>query len=414
MKLSAVQITKSKPQTKDYKLFDGEGLFLLIRANGARLWRMKYRFNGKEKLLSFGSLNDISLKEARELKQSARNLIGRGIDPANYKKQLKSEAAEAEKNTLEVVALEFFDNKQQRLSPRTIQGILSRWKRHILLFLGDTPINQINLKDLLGVFDRMKARGIAEPVRKALNEVKGVFVYAVETGRIAENENPGIYLSGGIVPKRKTKHMAAVTSPAEIKLLLEKIDSYKSHGTPIVENALKLLPLVFVRVGDLRDAKWSDIDFERREWRFSADKGDIKTIVPLSSQALKILEEVKIFTGQFDFVFPGAWDKTKVMSNNAIRKALQCIGYSGETMTGHGFRAMARTVLEEELRYPFQFIEPQLSHTVRDPLGRAYNRTTHLEERAKMMQAWANYLQELRTSPNVDFAELGERFRFRG
>jgi len=414
MKLSAVQIAKSKPQAKDYKLFDGEGLFLLIRANGGKLWRLKYRFNGKEKLLSFGSLNDISLKEARELKQSARNLLSKGIDPATYKQSLKTDAAEAEKNTLKLVALEYFEHKRQKLSPRTVGGIFSRWERHILPYLGDTPIKQITLQDLLGVFDKMKALGIAEPVRKALSEVKNVFVHAVITGRIKENENPGVYLSGGIVPERKTKHMAAVTSPEDVKALLERIYSYRSHGAPIVGNALRLLPLVFVRVGDLRAAKWSEIDLERKEWRFCADKGEVETIVPLSRQAVNILEEVKIFTGQYEHVFPGAWDKTKVMSNNAIRKALQTIGYSGDRMTGHGFRAMARTILEEELRYPYQYIEPQLSHKVRDPLGRAYNRTTHIEARQEMMQTWADYLDELRASPNPDLKALREKYRFRG
>lgn len=412
MTLSAVQISKSKPQSKDYKLFDGEGLFLLVRPNGSKLWRFKYRFDGKEKLLSFGSLDDISLADARELKRNARGLVSRGIDPAEHKKTEERERQAAEKNTLRAIALEFFENKKQKLTQRTMQGTLSRWNRHIFPFLGDTPIKQITLKQVLGVFEKMKIRGIAEPIRKALNEVRCVFAHAVLTGRLDMKENPGTYLDGKIIPEKTVKHMAAVTSPEEVKALLEKIDTYRSHGTPIVENALKLLPLIFVRVGELREARWSEIDFDRKEWRFCSSKTSTEMIVPLSTQAIAILKEIRHFTGQNDRVFPGATDKNKSMSNNAIRKALHTLGYDGEQMTGHGFRAMARTLLEEELRYPYQYIEPQLSHIVRDPLGRAYNRTTHLEERAKMMQAWADYLEELKTTDKPDIKALAQKYRY--
>jgi integrase len=195
---------------------------------------------------------------------------------------------------------------------------------------------------------------------------------------------------------------------------MEKIDTYKSHGTPIVENALKLLPLIFVRVGELREAKWEDFDFERKEWRFCSSKTDTEMVIPLARQAIEILKQVEVFTGQYQLVFPGANDKSKSMSNNAIRKALQSIGYNGGQMTGHGFRAMARTLLEEELNYPYKYIELQLSHKVRDPLGRAYNRAYHLEQRHKMMQAWADYLDELKASPKPDIKALREKYKFQG
>lgn len=414
MTLSALQISKSKPQDKDYKLFDGEGLFLLVRPNGSKLWRLKYRFNGKEKLLSFGSADDVTLSEARELKRDSRSLLSKGIDPADHKKTQLQDRLTAEKNTLKTIFLEFLENKGQELTPKTIQGMLSRWNRHIFPYLGDTPIGQITLKQILGVFEKMKNRDIVEPIRKALNEVKSVFAYAVKNARIELEKNPGAYLDSGIIPKRKSKNMAAVTSPEEVRALLGKIDTYRSHGAPVVENALKLLPLIFVRVGELREARWSDIDFERKEWRYCAEKTDTNVIIPLSRQAIEILREVQIFTGQYEYVFPGATDKTKGMSNNAIRKALYSLGYSGGQMTGHGFRAMARTLLEEELKYPYQYIEQQLAHTVRDPLGRAYNRTTHIEERAKMMQSWADYLDELKNSACLDLKTLREKFRFRG
>lgn len=414
MALSAVQISKSKPQSKDYKLFDGEGLFLLIRSNGSKLWRLKYRFNGKEKLLSFGSLADISLADARELKRKARNLIIMGVDPAEQKKTLEKERLEEEKTTLKVVALEFFESKKEKWTQRTMQGTLSRWNRHVFPYLGDTPIKQITLEKLLGVFEKMKARGIREPMRKALKEIKSVFVYAVSNRLLKRENDPGPYLvAENIIPYRDVKHMAAVTKPEELKPLLEKIDTYRSHGTPIVESALRLLPLIFVRVGELREARWSEIDFDRKEWRFCSGKTNAEMIVPLARQAIAILKEIQPFTGQNERVFPGATDKSKSMSNNSIRKALQSLGYDGEQMTGHGFRAMARTLLEEELRYPYQYIEPQLSHIVRDPLGRAYNRTTHLEERTKMMQAWADYLDELKATDKPDVKALAQKYRYR-
>jgi integrase len=387
-----------KPKEKPYKVADGLGLHLRVQPNGVLLWRFKYRLAGKEQLVALGKYPEVSLALARERRDSLRKTLSAGIDPASQRRAMKVAQANAAANSFEVVAQEWFEKNAPRWVPKHSVKIKERLKRDVYPFIGSRPISDISPSDVLGVLRRIEGRGAVETAHRALGNISMVFRYAVATERVTSD--PCRDLRGALAPK-VTRHFSAITDPKQIPALLARIDGY--GGTLIVRCALRLNPLLFVRPGELRSARWADIDLEAGEWRFIASKTKQPHIVPLASQAIAILRELQPFTGHRELVFPGERSPLRPISENTVNAALRSLGIPREEMTGHGFRAMARTILEEQLRKPAHLIEAQLAHVVRDANGRAYNRTTHLEERKKMMQEWADYLDALRSPKVVPF-----------
>ena len=396
MPLTDTQVRNLKPGEKDYKRTDGGGLYLLVKTTGAKWWRLKYRWLGKEQLLSLGTYPDVSLKEARDARDEARRLLAQEINPSEHRKARRAAQEDRAANSLEVVAREWFAKHQPRWVESHGGRIIRRLERDIFPYLGARPIAEITPPELLTVIRRIEARGALETAHRALQNCGQVFRYAIATGR-AERD-PAADLRGAL-PPAVGDHFPAVTDPVRVAELLRMLDGYE--GTPVVRAALRLAPLVFVRPGELRKAQWADIDLDAAEWRYVVTKTDTQHIVPLSTQAVAILRELEPITRRSAYVFPSARGADRPMSDNAILAAMRRLGIPKEEMTGHGFRAMARTILDEELGFRADFIEHQLAHAVKDPNGRAYNRTAHLKDRREMMQAWADYLDGIKQGAKV-------------
>ncbi|MDD3295559.1 MAG: integrase arm-type DNA-binding domain-containing protein [Geobacteraceae bacterium] len=398
--LTDLQVKNAKPGEKPSTLFDGGGLYLWIDrqkhdANkkplpASKLWRLKYRFNGKEKLLSLGKYPDISLAEARNRRHEARNKIANGIDPSEVRKAQKAAQTEQE-TTFEVVAREWFNQKKSEWVETHAVMVMSRLEKYTFPVIGNRPISEIKAPEILKMIKAIEAQGTIETAYRTKVIIGQVFRYAVVTGRA--QSDPTTALRGELA-SRKPKHHASITDPKDVAILLKAIDAYQ--GGFVVRQALRLAPLVFVRPGELRKAEWAEIDLENAEWNIPAEKMKMKQphLVPLSQQAVEIIKELQQVTGGGKYLFPGR--ASKPMSENGVNAGLRYLGYDKDTMTGHGFRAMARTILDEVLQVRVDLIEHQLAHAVKDPLGRAYNRTTHLEARKEMMQQWADYLDILK------------------
>lgn len=396
MSLTDTAIRNTKPGKKPIKLFDERGLFLLVTPAGGKWWRFKYRFGGKEKQLSFGVYPDVGLKDARARRDDARKHVAAGIDPGEHRRAQKSARTDRAANSFEVVAREWFAKYSATWAANHGDRIIRRFERDIFPWIGGRPIAEITAPELLTVVRRIESRGALETAHRALANCGQVFRYAVATGR-AERDPSGDLR--GALPPVKGEHFAATTEPKRVAEILRAMDGYE--GTLTVRCALRLAPLVFVRPGELRKAEWADIDLDTAEWRYTVTKTNTPHIVPLSQQAVEILRELQPLTGRGRFVFPGARSNGRPMSDNAILAAMRRLGIGKEEMSGHGFRAVARTILDEVLGVRPDYIEHQLAHAVRDPNGRAYNRTAHLPERRKMMQQWADYLDELKTDPKI-------------
>ncbi|MES9933555.1 MAG: integrase arm-type DNA-binding domain-containing protein [Candidatus Sedimenticola sp. PURPLELP] len=398
MPLTDTAIRNAKPEAKARKLFDERGLFLLISPKGGKWWRFKYRFEGKEKQLSLGVYPDVSLKDARERRNDARKQVAAGIDPSEHRKARKASRDEQSANSFEVVAREWYTKHSPNWSANHANRIIRRLERDIFPWIGGKAIAGITALQLLESIRRIEQRGALETAHRALGNCGQVFRYAIATGR-AERDPSGD-LRGALQPVKGT-HFASVTEPKKVAEVLRALDGYE--GTLPVRCALRLAPLVFVRPGELRHAQWEDIDLETAEWRYTVTKTNTQHIVPLAQQAIDILRELKPLTGHGRYVFPSARNPKgdKPMSDNAILAAMRRMGISKEEMSGHGFRAMARTILDEVLGFRPDYIEHQLAHAVRDPNGRAYNRTAHLPERRKMMQEWADYLHNLKAGAKI-------------
>jgi len=397
MALSDIKIRNSKPKEKPFKLFDEGGLFLYVTPSGGKLWRLKYRYGEKEKLLALGSYPAITLYDARRRRDDARKQLAHGIDPGAVRKaQKQSDTAETE--TFEVIAREWHMKFSQSWTPGHALTIMSRLERDIFPWIGTRPISDIKAPELLTVLRRVESRGALETAHRVRTIAGQVFRYAVSTGR-AERDPSGDLR--GALPQPGEKHHAAITDPKEVAPLLRALDGYSGHY--VTKCALRLAPLFFVRPGELRQAEWAEFDLDESVWNIPASKMKVKQphIVPLCRQAVDILKELKEFTGASRYVFPSGRSFARPMSNNAINAALRRMGFDKNTMTGHGFRAMARTILDEVLRVNPYVIEAQLAHKVPDALGTAYNRTQHLEERRKMMQTWADYLDGLKAGAVV-------------
>ena len=388
-------IRNTKPKDKPFKLTDGGGLYLLVNSTGSRLWRLKYRVGGLEKKLALGAYPEVSLREAREKAVEARKMIREGIDPSQAKKAQKASASGAD--TFEIIAREWFEKFSPTWTPSHGERIIRRLERDIFPWLGKKPIKDIQAPDLLSVLRRIEERGAVETAHRASQNCGQVFRYAVATGR-AERDPSGDLR--GAIPPTKAKHHASITEPKEIGGLLRAIDAYE--GGLIVRCALRLAPLVFTRPGELRRAEWKEIDWDKAEWSIPGEKMKMreKHVVPLSRQAIEILHELQPLTGEGRFLFPSprSWDRP--MSENAVLAALRRMGYSGDQMTGHGFRSMASTLLNEQ-GWNRDAIERQLAHAERDEIRAAYNYAQHMPERRKMMQAWADYLDELKAGGEV-------------
>ncbi|MHB8562671.1 MAG: tyrosine-type recombinase/integrase [Acidiferrobacteraceae bacterium] len=394
--LTDTEIRAAKPRQKVAKLFDERGLYLEVTPTGGKWWRLKYRFSGKEKRLSLGVYPDVSLKDARARRDAARKLVADGIDPSENRKAQKAVKQDRAANSFEVVAREWYAKHAPNWAEHHGDRIIRRFERDIFPWIGGKPIANVAAPELLAVVRRIESRGALETAHRALGNCGQVFRYAIATGR-AERDPSGDLR--GALPPVKGEHFAATTEPKRVAEILRAMDGYE--GTLTVRCALRVAPLVFVRPGELRKAEWADIDLDAAEWRYTVTKTNTPHIVPLSRQAVEILRELQPLTGRGRFVFPGARSNGRPMSDNAILAALRRLGIAKEEMSGHGFRAMARTILDEVLGVRPDFIEHQLAHAVRDPNGRAYNRTAHLSERRKLMQQWADYLDELKAGTEV-------------
>ena len=394
MPLTNTAIRNAKPGKKTCKLYDERGLYLEVSPSGGKWWRLKYRYNGKEKRLSLGVYPDVTLKMARDRRDESRKLLADGIDPSANRKAKK--LANGGGNSFEIVAREWFIKYSTNWTADHGGRIIRRLERDVFPWIGDKPIAKITAPELLSVIQRIEKRGALETAHRALGNCGQVFRYAIATGRAERDPSPD--LRGALAPA-KGEHFAAITEPKQVAEILRAIDGYE--GSLTVRCALRLAPLVFVRPGELRKAEWADINLNKAEWRYIVTKTDTQHIVPLSRQAVEILNELQPLTGNGRYVFPGARTRERPMSDNAILAAMRRMGIGKEEMSGHGFRAMARTILDEVLGVRPDFIEHQLAHAVRDPNGRAYNRTAHLPERKKMMQQWADYLDKLRAGVDV-------------
>jgi integrase len=396
MPLNDITIRRAEADGKSTRLYDERGLYLEVAPSGGKWWRLKYRIAGKEKRLSLGVYPDVGLKEARNRRDDYRRLIANGVDPSENRKAVRASRADLARNSFETVAREWLGKYSTSWAKSHEEKIRQRFERDIFPWMGEKPVGEITAPELLAVLRRIEDRGAVDTAHRALGNCGQVFRYAIATGRCTRDTAAD--LRGALAPIKGT-HFAATTEPEKLARILRVLDSYQ--GTLTVRCALRLAPLVFVRPGELRKAEWSEVDLGKAEWRFVVTKTKTPHIVPLSRQALEILGEIRPLTGRGRFVFPSARSTSRPMSDNAVLAAMRRMGIGADEMSGHGFRAAARTILDEVLAFRADFIEHQLAHEVRDPNGRAYNRTAHLAERKRMMQAWADYLDKLKAGAEV-------------
>jgi integrase len=396
MKLTAVEVKNAKPKDRPYRMFDGGGMYLEILPAGGRYWRMKYRFGGKEKRLAFGVYPDVSLAQARERRDAARKILAQDMDPADIRNAQKAEAL-ARGETFEIVAREWFEKFKPRWSEGHAGQIMRRFELNTFPWIGAKPIKEILAPELLAMARRIESRGALEMAHRVLQACGQVFRYAVATGR-AERDPTGDLR--GALPPTNEKHHASLTAPKEVAQLLRAIDGYT--GGIVTRCALQLAALTFVRPGELRHAEWTEINFDTAEWRIPAHKMKMKAqhIVPLSRQALVALHEIHPLTSSARYVFPSERTGQRPMSENTVNAALRRLGYSKEQMTGHGFRSIASTMLNE-MGWNRDAIERQLAHAERNNVRAAYNFAEFLPLRREMMQAWADHLDSLRTGAKV-------------
>jgi integrase len=407
MPLSDPTCKNTKPKEKPFKLADEKGMFLLINPNGSKYFRLKYRFAGKEKVLALGVYPETSLKQAREKRDSARKLIADGIDPGEIRKQDKTDKAAAIErkkridaglpiiNSFEHVAREWLASVAHTVRNITHQKKIRRLELHVFHSIGSMTISEIKSPDIYSVIKPIIAKNELDTAHRAHSDISSVFSYAIAHG--LTDYDPAQAVAAQI-PPQKAKHRAALTEPKDVAQLLR--DIYNYQGTFIVQSALRLSPLLFQRPGEIRQMEWKDIDLNAKEWRYFVTKTEVQHIVPLSKQAIDILESIKPLTGPGRYVFPSVRGDGRPMSDGTIRTALKTLGYDSDTMTAHGFRTTASTLLNEQGWSP-DAIERQLCHMPRDAVRAAYNRAQYLDERRKMMQAWADYLDSLKAGAIV-------------
>jgi integrase len=390
MPLTDTALRKLKPGEKIRRVADERGMYLEITPAGGRYWRLKYRFAGKEKKLALGIYPEVTLREARERRDEARQRISKGVDPGVQKRRDRMEVTRRATNSFEAVGREWFAAHASGWSASHTSRNLRFLERDLFPVLGTRPIAEIEAPELLEAVRRVERR-VRYSAHRALRVSGQVFRYAIATG--SATRNIALDLRGAL-PPTTTKHLAATLEPRRLGAILRAMDGYE--GSPAVRAALRLAPMLFVRPGELRRAEWASINLDTAEWRYLVTKTKTEHLVPLCSQAIIVLRELQPVTGRGRFVFPSGRGLWRPMSDNAVLAAMRTLGITREEMTGHGFRAVARTLLDEVHGFRADIIEHQLAHAVRDPNGRAYNRTSFLDERRRMMQAWADYLDHLK------------------
>ena len=394
--LTDTKLRSLKLRDSAYRVADTNGLCIEIRPTGAKVWRYRYRYAGKASIVTMAEYPAMALSEARAERDKLRALVKGGANPAQVARIDRAAIVERSETTFSAIASELLAKRaKEGLSPGSVKRERRLFEKD-LASIGDMPVTDITAPVLLAALRKLERRGVVETAHRARSLAGRVFRYAIATGRAKSNPADNLV---GALEQPQTKHFASVTEPEKIAELMCALYAYR--GSEVTQAALKLAPMLFARPGELRHAKWVDIDLETAEWRYTASKTGIPHIVPLPRQAIDILRDLHPLTKRSEYVFPGVRSASRPMSENTVNAALRNLGFDGDTIVGHGFRAMARTVLDEVLGFRPDYIEHQLAHAVRDPLGRAYNRTAHLSERRKMMQAWADYLNELRLGARV-------------
>jgi integrase len=392
--LTKYLIDNAKPAAKSRRLSDGRGMYLEISPGGGQWWRFKYRLAGKERRISLGVYPDVGLAEARDRREQARKQVAAGIDPAEQRRAEKIALAERTENTFDAVAREWFAMLAPKWVATHSNKVIGRLEKDLVPWVGTRPIREITAPEVLSVLRRIASRGADETARRALQDCGRVFRYAVATGRA--DRDPTRDLAGALAP-RTVVHLPSITEPKAVGALMRAIEDYQ--GNFVTRCAMRLAPLVFTRPGELRMAEWAEFNFESADWRIPAPRMKMREqhIVPLSRQAAAILRDLQPLTGRSQFVFPSVRTRLRPMSDNTVNAGLRRLGYGKEEMTGHGFRSMASTLLNEQ-GWNRDAIERQLAHGERDTVRAAYNYAEHLPERRRMMQAWADYLDTLRAA----------------
>ena len=396
MPLSNTAILNAKSSDKPYSLADERGLSLLVQPSGGKWWRFRYRYTGKAKMLSFGTYPDVGLKEARNKRDEARKMLADGVDPGENRKAQRESQAKRSANSFEVIAREWLEGQKSVVVQGQYEKTLARLQTDVFPWLGDKAVSEITAPEILTILRKIDARGARYTAHRTRGQISQVMRYAIATGRAERDPCPDLK---GAIPSPRSGNFASITEPAKVAELLRAIEGFK--GTFVVKCALEIAPKVFVRPGELRKAEWGMFDLDKAEWRYFVTKTKTEHLVPLASQVVATLRDLHALTGHGRYVFPGR-DPQKPMSEAAVNAALRRMGYDTKTeITGHGFRAMARTILHEELHVKPEVIEHQLAHKVPDALGTAYNRTRFLKERRAMMQLWADYLDKLKAGAEV-------------
>jgi len=406
MALTDIQARSALPREKQYRLADSAGMYLEVRPNGGRYWRLKYRFAGREKTLTLGPYPTVSLKDARLRRDEARTKLSKGIDPSAEKQATKRTLRLNAENSFEAVAREWWTSFSDSLSVSHAQRNLRRLEVHVFPYIGGQPIGTLEAPAVLDVLRKIQAKGSLETARRVRVLIGQVMRYAISTGRASRDIAADLR---DALPAPKERHYAAPTNPKEVGALLRACDGYA--GTPTVTAALRLAPLLFQRPGELRQAEWTEFDFDKAMWtipahrmkrRLAGKEHGSDHLVPLSRQAVEILREMHRLTGRWRFVFPSHRGKERPMSDMALSAAFKRMGIDADTALPHGWRATARTLAVEVLGVAREVVEMQLSHTVRDSLGTAYNRTTWLDARRDLMQRWADYLDRLKLDTGAE------------
>ena len=395
--LTDAKIKQAKPKEKDYKLSDGGGLFLLVTKRNTKLWRLKYKIDGKEKLLALGTYPEVSLKKARELREENKQLVFDGIDPVELRKKLKQEADEKRKkalNTLDKVVSEFSKQIESSVTPRYHKKLMGYYENHIKPFLGDIPIIDIERKDILAVVDKMQNQGIFESTKKTLNLLERVYKYAIVREYVKHNLIAD-FDKKMLLKKKPVRHHPTFTDDESIRLLFEMIEKYQ--GEIITKYALKLIAYLALRPKELRSLKWEYVDIKNKLITIPASEMKMRKehLVPLTQTVIKMLKELKKFTGDKIYLFPNTVYKDRYMSENTINVALRRMGFSKDEIVSHGFRSMFSTIANEKSPFGSDVIETQLAHSVGNSVSQAYNRSVYLDERVKLMQWWSDYLDEV-------------------
>jgi integrase len=396
--LTDTEIRKAKPRAAAYKFADGGGLYLFIKPEGSKLWRWKYRFAGKEKLMALGKYPDVTLAQARQKHLDARRLLASGVDPMLERKSAKLKLAASHENSFETIATRWFRHWQENKSPRHAGYVWRRMEANVLPRLGSSPISEIAAPEIVAMVKAVDERGAGDIAKRVLETTGQVFRYAIAHGHA--RHNPAGEIRPGDLLRSRSKSNFARIGARELPALLREIEIYR--GSQITRLAMKLMALTFLRTSELIGARWEEFDWKAARWDIPADRMKMRTphIVPLARQTIQILELLRQLTGRYSWLFPGDRNTEKSMSNNTILKALERMGYGGR-MTGHGFRGLASTILHEK-GYAHEHIEIQLAHAPRNAVSAAYNHALYLKQRAEMMQDWANFLDESLRGASID------------